>query len=227
MSQVSTTLTPEHFTYVAERTRSEDPYLAQLKEAAVERGIPPIWIAPEQASFLQVLLKASAAKRVCEVGTLAGLSAIHMARALPSKEEGGELVTIELDPKHAAFARDWIERSDVADRVKVVEGGGDERLAELSDQSFDAAFLDADKKGYPRYLEHCMRIVRPGGLILVDNAFAFGELFATHPKDPEVEAVREFNDHMAKQTGLHGVIVPLGDGMWVAHIEPKHAGNSV
>ena len=81
--------------------------------------------------------------------------------------------------------------------------------------SADAAFLDADKRNYPIYLRECLRIVRPGGLLLVDNAFAFGELLDEHPSDPEVQSIRDFNDLMAKQEGLQSVIAPLGDGVWV------------
>ena len=216
MSSSSTSVTPAHWEYVAQRTRGEDAFLSELKSAAAALGIPPIWIAPEQASFMQVLLKASGAKQVLEVGTLAGYSAIAMARALPPRSAGGRLWTIELSEKHADFAEDWIGRSDVADRVEVLRGRGDERLPDFADDSVDAAFLDADKSGYPAYLEQCLRIVRPGGLILVDNAFAFGQLFDENPTDPEVGAVRSFNDLMAETAGIHGVIVPMGDGLWVS-----------
>lgn len=221
MSSTSTAVTLEHFAYVAERTRGEDRFLRDLKQAAEAAGIPPIWISPEQASLMQILLKVAGARSVVEVGTLAGYSAIAMARALPPRAEGGRLRTIELSPKHAAFARDWIARSDVADRVEVLQGAGAEVLPTLEDDSADAAFLDADKSGYAVYLEECRRIVRKGGLILVDNAFAFGQLFESEPRDREVGAVRAFNDLMAKTTGLHGIIVPIGDGLWVAVVEAK------
>ncbi len=219
MSSHSTTVTPEHFAYLAARTHGEDAFLSELKAAARKAGIPPIWIAPEQASLMQILLKAAGAKRVVEVGTLAGYSAIALARALPPRSQGGLLTTIELSPKHADFAAEWIARSDVADRVVLERGAGAEVLARMSARSADAAFLDADKGGYPVYLEHCLRIVRPGGLILVDNAFAFGQLFDAKPSDREVPAVRAFNEVMAKTKGLHAVIVPIGDGLWVAVVE--------
>ena len=134
MSEVSTPLTPRHFAYVAERTLPEDPFLRELKEAARDAGIPPIWIAPEQASFLQILLKSARASRVVEVGTLAGASAITLARGVPPASEGGSVKTIELDPERAAFARAWIARSEVADRIEVLEGSGDARLAELHER---------------------------------------------------------------------------------------------
>ena len=123
--------------------------------------------------------------------------------------------TIELLDKHASFAEEWIRRSDVADRIEVLRGPGAEVLSTLADASADAAFLDADKRGYPVYLEECMRILRPGGLVMVDNAFAFGQLFEATPEDGEVAAVRAFNDIMAQRTGLQSVIVPIGDGCWV------------
>lgn len=221
MSSTSTAVTPEHFAYVAQRTRGEDRFLRELREAAVAAGIPPIWISPEQASLMQILIKAAGARAVVEIGTLAGYSAIALARALPPRREGGHLRTIEISPEHAGFAREWIARSDVADRVEVVLGAGAEVLPTLEDDSADVAFLDADKSGYAVYLEECRRIVRKGGLILVDNAFAFGQLFERAPRDREVGAVREFNDLMAKTTGLHGIIVPIGDGLWVAVVEAK------
>ena len=221
MSSTSTPVTPEHFAYLAERTRSEDDFLRQLKEAATAAGIPPIWISPEQASFMQILLKAADARSVVEVGTLAGYSAIALARALPHASAGGRLQTIELEPKHADFAREWIARSDVADRVELLVGDAGRLLPSLEDDSADAAFLDADKSGYGHYLQECRRIVRRGGLILVDNAFAFGQLFEVEPSDREVGAVRAFNDIMARTAGLHGVIVPIGDGLWVSVVEEK------
>ena len=85
-----------------------------------------------------------------------------------------------------------------------------------NDGASDAAFLDADKSSYPIYLDECLRIVRRGGLIMVDNAFAFGQLLAEHPTDREVAAVRAFNDYMAGVKSLQGIIVPIGDGVWVA-----------
>ena len=94
-------------------------------------------------------------------------------------------------------------------------GAGADVLATFEDGSADAAFLDADKRNYGRYLEESLRIVRPGGLVLVDNAFAFGQLFDDVPSDGEVAAVRAFNDLAAATERLDGVILPIGDGLWV------------
>jgi predicted O-methyltransferase YrrM len=213
MSATSTLVTAGHFRYLAARTRPEGAFLARLKAAARTAGIPPIWISPEQASFMQILLRAIGAREVVEVGTLAGYSAIAIARALPA---GGRVRTIELLPRHADFAEAWVRRSDVARKVVVLRGRGAEVLRTLRAGSADAAFLDADKASYPVYLRQCLRIVRRGGLILADNAFAFGQLLARRPTDREVVPMRRFNDLMARTRGLHGIIVPIGDGLWVA-----------
>jgi predicted O-methyltransferase YrrM len=212
MSDRPTLVTDQHFEYVAAHTRRDDAFLAGLKQAAREAGIPPIWVSGEQASFMQVLLKLAHAKTVVEVGTLAGYSAIVMARALPAD---GHVHTIELEPKHAEFAERWVAKSDVAGRVTVHRGAGMDVLPRFADGSADACFLDADKASYPRYLAECMRIARTGALIMADNAFAFGELFGEVTHDRETPAIRAFNDHVPTVQGLHAVIVPVGDGLWV------------
>ena len=123
--------------------------------------------------------------------------------------------TIELNEEHAAFARAWVARSDVNDRIEVLQGTGDAHLAQVEDASVDVLLLDADKSGYPNYLREGMRILKPGGMLLADNAFAFGQLLDEHPTDREVGAVRAFNDLVPTVDGLHAVIAPIGDGMWM------------
>ena len=94
-------------------------------------------------------------------------------------------------------------------------GPGVDVLPRFEENSADACFIDADKAGYPAYLEECIRIVRPGGLILCDNAFAFGELLDESSTDPSVQAIRDFNELVAAKPNLHGVIAPIGDGCWI------------
>ena len=220
MSSSSTPATGQHFEYLAARTKQEPALLGELRAAALEEGLPPIWISPEQASLLQILLRLKGAREVVEVGTLGGYSAIAMAQALP---EGGRLRTIEIDAKHADFARRWAERAGLGHVIEVVNAPGAEALPAIPDRSVDAVFLDADKGGYAGYLEEAKRFLVPGALVLVDNAFAFGQLFDAAPTDREVGAVRAFNDHMAAQTDVHAIIVPMGDGLWVGVYEPEPA----
>ncbi len=212
MSEVSSLVSVQHFSYIAERTTPEDAFLHDLKESASSAGIPAIWVSPEQASFMQILLRLSRAREVVEIGTLAGYSAIWMARALPP---GGRVRTIELSKKHADFAEQWIARSDVAERIAVLRGAAKDVLHNIGPDSADVVFLDADKASYPLYLEESLRIVRKGGLVLADNAFAFGSLFDEDETDSDVAAVRAFNDLMSREKALQSVIVPIGDGLWV------------
>jgi predicted O-methyltransferase YrrM len=198
--------------YLAAHAQGDDAFLLALKQAARAAGIPPIWIAPEEAAFVELLLRAIGAREVLEIGTLAGYAAIRMARALGPQ---GRVRTLELSARHAAFAREWIARSDVAGSVEVIVGDARASLPGVQAGSVDACLVDADKGGYPFYLEQAARILRPGGLVLVDNAFAFGQLFDEQPSDPDVPAVRAFNELMARSREFEGVIVPLGDGLWV------------
>ena len=211
MSEISTPVTASHFRYLAEHTTQEDDFLRNLKAEARAAGIPPIWISPEQGSFMQLLLKAIRAKEVIEIGTLAGYSAVWMARAVPAD---GHVRTIEVSSRHADFAERWISKSDVAGQIKVYRGKGEEILPQFDSHSADAAFIDADKAGYPLFLRECLRIVRRGGLIMADNAFGFGRLF--DDRDPGAAAMRSFNEIIAKEAALKSIIVPLGDGLWCA-----------
>ena len=212
MSEQSTPVDERLFQYIESHTTGEDEYLQRLKQEARTAGLPPIWISPGQAAFLQILLRAARARTVVEVGTLAGYSAIAMARALP---EGGRVTTIELEAAHAAFAERWIQRSDVADRIQLLRGAGSDVLRTLPDDSADVVFLDADKPSYPLYLREALRILHRGGILLADNALAHGELFDTASTNSSAIAMKAFNEVIVKERALQSVIVPLGDGIWV------------
>ena len=218
MSGTSTVVSREHFDYIANRTHPEDPFLVELKHAAREADIPAIWIAHEQARFLELLVRTSGARLIVEVGTLAGYSAICMARGL---SRGGRLVSIEASGKHASFARDWVSRSDVSDLIEVKHGQGVDVLPGISSESADIVFLDADKRNYIHYLEEARRVLKDDGLLLVDNAFAFGQLLEDGCEDGSVLALREFNDALAADPDFDGVMVPLGDGVWMARRLPR------
>lgn len=208
MSKASTPVDEDLFAFIAAATIPEDPLLRDLRHAAVATGLPEIHIAPEQAAFLQVLLRAHKAAAVVEVGTLGGYSAIAMARGLPAH---GRVVTHEIDPHHAAFAREWIARSDQRGKIEVRLGDAAATLGLLAAGSADAMFLDADKTGYVTYLQHAMRILRPGGVLLADNVLAGGDV--AHGNSETARAIRAFLA-AARSSGLDGVIVPLGDGCY-------------
>ena len=199
--------------YVQRLFAREDDVLRRVRARADRAGMPRIQLPPATARVLQVLVRAVGARRIAEVGTLAGYSAIWMARALP---EDGELVTIEINPEHAAMARLSLEDAGVEDRVDVRVGNAAELLAALGpDASFDVVFLDADKERYTQYMEEAARLLRRGGLLVVDNAFWKG--WVLDPGCDELAAIlNRFNETVSADPRFDATIVPVGDGLLVA-----------
>jgi predicted O-methyltransferase YrrM len=202
--------------YLATLFAPEDEVLAALREEADRSGLPPIAISADTGRLLQVLLTAIGARRVLEVGTLGGYSSIWMARALPP---GGRILSIEIEARHAEFARRWLVRARVHDRVEVIVGRALDVLPSLDGESFDAVFLDADKEPLPTYLEWALRLVRPGGLILADNALWGGRVLDERVTDEATLAVREFNRRFASDPRLISILVPTHDGVAIGVVK--------
>jgi len=195
--------------YLATVHTPHDEALEAAFEAHERHGIPPIQVGPAEGKLLQLWLTVIGAKKVVEVGTLAGYSAIWMARALP---EGGKLISIEHEPKHAEIARANLELAGLSDKVEVRLGDGVEVLADLTDEGpFCAVFIDADKGRYDQYGRWALANLRPGGLLLGDNAFLFGKLLAD---DERGAAMRRFHEEAA--AAMDSVCVPTPDGLVVA-----------
>ena len=160
-----------------------------------------------------ILLKLSGAQRVLEVGTLGGYSAVAMAQAIGSH---GHIDTCEIDPKHVSFARKWVEEGGFSDVINVLEGNALTTLPSLAQgQPYDAVFIDADKANYASYLNQTLDMLKPGGLMLVDNAFAYGHILEEEASTDDVWAIRAFNDFMARESRVTAQIIPVADGLWV------------
>ncbi|RMH25670.1 MAG: O-methyltransferase [Planctomycetota bacterium] len=162
---------------------------AALADSATA-GLPEIQVTPAQGRALGLLARAIGAARILEIGTLGGVSAIHMARALPPD---GRLVTLELEPRHAAVARRNLDRARLADRVEIVVGpalDSMDRLIEQGAPPFDLVFIDADKENLDGYFARALRLTRPGGVILADNVVRDGAVVDDASGDPRVLGVR-------------------------------------
>lgn len=183
-----------------------DPALRQAFEAPARQDMPAIQVSPMEGRALQLFLRMVRAETVVEIGTLAGFSTIHLARALPPE---GHVWTVESAPKHAAVARENLRDAGVEDRVTVVEGDAVCVLPRLERYGpFDAVFIDADKAQYDHYGRWAAQNLRPGGLLLVDNAYFFGNLLAD---DPGAAAVRRLHQQMADT--FDTVCLPTPDGL--------------
>lgn len=201
--------------YIRQTFTPEDDALRAVRQNTIDQGLPVINIRAEEGHMLMFLAKLVGARRILEIGTLAGYSGIWLARALP---EGGTLITLEMDPHHAQVARDHFALAGVADRVQIIEG---EALHTLNTtlagaDPFDMVFIDADKDGYPDYYEWAVTHTRPGGLITAHNAFRSGQLFAD---DPKANPTRAMLNQMADDPRVTSTIVPVGDGFAAAVVK--------
>jgi predicted O-methyltransferase YrrM len=180
-------------------------------DAAVTRSadadLPAIAVAPNQGKLLQLLATVQGARRILEVGTLGGYSTIWLARALP---DDGELVTLELEPRHAAVARENLDSAGFGDMVEIRIGPAATSLQELVDERgepFDFIFIDANKDGYPKYLELSLQLSRPGTVIVADNVVRGGEVINASSTDELVQGVRRFLEMAAANGRIEGTAI--------------------
>jgi predicted O-methyltransferase YrrM len=184
-----------------------DKVLEGALRNAASAGMPPINVSPAQGQFLRLLAESVRAQRILEVGTLAGYSAIWLARALPSH---GRLVTIEIDPKHAAVAAGNIDRAGLTDRVDIRLGSALEILPQLAadgHEPFDFVFIDADKQNIPAYFEWALKLSHTGTMIIVDNVVRDGEVINAHSQDPSVQGVRALNNLIANNPHVEATTI--------------------
>jgi len=201
----------------------EDDLLAEATAAAQRAGLPPISISPAQGKLLYLLAKTLGAKRVLEVGTLGGYSAIWMARALPAD---GHLVSLEYSPRHAEVASGNVARAGLVGTVEIRVGDARDTLPKLDAEGagpFDMVFIDADKGGYPYYLEWALKLTRPGSLIVADNVVRGGAVADGLSRDPNVQGVRSYLEQVAADPRLEGTVMQtVGvkgyDGLSIARV---------
>lgn len=186
-----------------------DEALRRAFEAPEREGLAPIQLAPSEAKLIALLLRLAGARKVVELGTLAGYSALMMARALPAD---GHLWTVEYDARTAGIARANIEAAGMSSRVTVVEGAALDVLPTLERHGpFDAVFVDADKGNYDAYGRWASSWVRPGGLLIGDNVALFGRLL--EPDDAQAAAMRRF--HEEARAAFDTAFVSTPDGLLV------------
>ena len=183
--------------YITDLFVPPDPALDAALEASTKAGLPAIQVAPNQGKLLMILARIQGARRILEIGTLGGYSTIWLARALP---DGGRLVTLEADPKHAEVARANIARAGLSGKVDVRLGRAVDTLPRLEAEGagpFDFVFVDADKEGYSDYLDWSLRLSRPGTVIVADNIVRDGEVADPVSTDSSVQGIRRFNEKLA------------------------------
>lgn len=180
--------------------------------ASVAAGLPSIAVAPNQGKLLHLLARMLHARSILEIGTLGGYSTIWLARALAP---GGRLVTLELDPTHAAVATDNIARAGLRDVVEVRVGPAIDTLRQLERDGhapFDLVFIDADKTSIPEYFQWALALSRVGTLIVVDNVIRGGEVVNADSGDASVRGVRRFNEMLAHESRVSATTIQTVGG---------------
>lgn len=199
-------------------TMREPDVLRRLRDETRESTPNPnMQIAPEQGQFMRLLCELLGARRTIEVGTFTGYSSICVASALPP---GGKLIACDVSREWTDIARRYWAEAGVADRIELRLGPAlgtlDELIASGQSGSFDFAFIDADKGGYDAYYERCLTLLRPGGLIALDNALRAGRVADPDADDADTVAVRRLNEKVRDDPRVTGSLVPIGDGLLLA-----------
>ena len=190
----------------------DDPASSAAIQASNAAGLPPIAVSVQQGKFLCLLAGAIQARRILEIGTLGGFSAIWLARGAGPQ---GRVVTLEYEPGHAEVARANLQRAGVANRVEVIVGAALDTLPTLSGGPFDLVFIDADKENNAAYVEWAVRLARPGSVILVDNVIRDGQILQAQSDDVRVQATRQTLQMMGEHPRLDtAVIQTVGAKHW-------------
>jgi caffeoyl-CoA O-methyltransferase len=210
-------LTPELHDYVVRNGSREDAALAAVRESTAALGdIAVMQISPDQGALMTMLVRLIGASRAIELGTFTGYSAICIARGLG---EGGRLTACELDPERAETARANFAAAGVEDRIEIAIGPAGETLAELTAAAagtYDFAFIDADKTGYPSYYESCLTLLRPGGLIAIDNTLRAGGVLDPANASEGTAVVHELNERIAADERVDVAMLAVADGITLA-----------
>jgi O-methyltransferase len=202
--------------YLSSISLREPEVLRELREETSGMEMAVMQIAPEQGQFMALLLKLMSARRYLEVGTFTGYSALVCAQALP---EDGEVFALDISEEWTAIARRYWQKAGVADRIHLQLGDATETLKGMVPQqagSFDCIFIDADKTGYQAYIDLGYELLRPGGLIILDNVLWGGAVADPNDMEDDTLALRAVNEKMLNDQRFDISLVPVGDGLTLA-----------
>jgi predicted O-methyltransferase YrrM len=195
--------------YIEGLFSTNDEALAEALKDSERNGLPRINVSANEGRLLYMLARLSGARKILEIGTLGGYSTIWLARALP---DGGRLLSLEYEPKHAKVARANIERAGLSDRVEIRIGAGLDllpQIAEGGEGPFDLFFIDADKENYPGYLDWAIKLSHPGSVILSDNLIRNGVVMEPPPDNEVARIIARYNRTLATNPRLESLILPI------------------
>ncbi|MET1078055.1 MAG: class I SAM-dependent methyltransferase [Pseudomonas sp.] len=202
------------YQYLLDVSLRESPLLQRLRAETAALSVARWQIAPEQGQFMALLVQLTGARRLLEIGTFTGYSALCLAQAMPAD---GQLLCCDIDEQHTAIARRYWQEAGLAERIELRLAPALETLANLERSgqsgSFDLIFIDADKANYPSYLEHALVLLRTGGLLLFDNTLWSGRVLESNPESADTRAIQGLNRRLKNDQRLDLSLLPLGDGL--------------
>ena len=217
MSKRTLNLSDKLYDYILEVSLREHALLAELRAETNRMPEAGMQISPDQGQFMSLLARLIGAKRVIEIGTFTGYSALCFAQALP---EDGLVVCCDVSEDFTAIGRRYWQRAGLAEKIelRLAPAGDtiDTLLSEGAAGSFDLAFIDADKENYDRYFDGCLELLRPGGVILVDNVLWGGSVIDPAVDDADTKAIRALNRKLAQHSEIELSLLPIGDGLTLA-----------
>lgn len=217
MSHKTLGLEPTLYDYVLSHSVREPDILQKLREETASLPGAIMQVTPDQGQFLAFLVQLMGAKKVLEIGVFTGYSSLCVALALPSE---GKLVACDVSDEYTRIARRYWQAAGVADKVDLRIAPALNTLDQLLEageaETFDFAFIDADKNNYANYYERSLKLIRPGGLIAIDNVLWSGRVADPNDTDPRTQSIREFNQKLSQDERISLSLVPISDGITLA-----------
>lgn len=221
MSNKTLGLSDTLYDYLLSVSLREPDIMQQLRLETAQHPLAQMQIAPEQGQFMALLVQLLGATKTLEVGVFTGYSALAVALALPAV---GKLIACDVSEEYTAIARRYWQAAGVADKIDLRIAPAldtlDQLIAEGQADSFDFAFIDADKSNYSNYYERALQLVRPGGLIAIDNVLWSGQVVDPQVTDANTEAIRHFNQALHQDNRIALSLVPIADGLTLALKRP-------
>ena len=214
MSNRTLNMNDSLYQYMLETSLREDPVQKSLRDMTARMEWSQMQIAPEQGQFMALLVKLMAATRILEIGVFTGYSSLTMAMAMP---DDGRLMACDVNREWTDLARQFWQQAGVEDKIDLRLAPAVETLATLLDdgheESYDMAFIDADKENYDRYYELCLQLLRPGGLVIIDNTLWGGDVANDDIQDADTRAIRALNLKLQSDLRVDMSLLPLADGL--------------
>ena len=205
------------YDYYQAITFREPEILKELRQATSQLPMANMQIAPEQGQFMALLVQLTGARKILEIGVFTGYSSLALALALPPQ---GRVLGCEISAEYAAIARQFWQKAGVSEKIDVLLGPAvtslEQLLANGEQESFDLAFIDANKSDYDQYYELSLQLVRPGGLILIDNVLWYGKVADETVQDKATQSIRHLNAKLHQDPRISLCLVPIGDGLTLA-----------